>query len=62
MVSTLAGSGSNSSIDGIGTTACFHGSIGIAYDDMGNLYVADLNNNKIRKIAIATDVIRILRK
>ena len=49
-VSTLAGSDSNGSADGIGSDASFYYPHGIAVDDNGNVYVADTNNNKIRKI------------
>ena len=51
MVSTLAGSGSTGSADGIGITASFNTPEGIAVDTSGNLYIADTNNNIIRKIS-----------
>jgi len=53
VVSTLAGSGVEGSADGVGTTASFNTPWGVAVDVSGNLYVADLNNNKIRKITAA---------
>ena len=49
-VSTLAGTGTIGSADGAGTTASFRTLNGIASDAAGNLYVADADNNKIRKI------------
>lgn len=49
-VTTFAGSGSAGSSDGLGTAASFRGPIGIAIDSNGNLYVADVSNNMIRKI------------
>lgn len=50
-VSTLAGSGAAGSRDNAnGSLAEFYFPNGIALDSMGNLYVADCLNNKIRKI------------
>jgi len=51
MVSTLAGSGSKGAVNGAGTSASFNGPTGVAVDTSGNVYVADCNNNLIRKIA-----------
>ena len=50
-VSTLAGSGMPGSQNGVGTAATFNDPAGIAVDPTGNLYVADANNNLIRKIS-----------
>ena len=49
-VSTLAGSGSAGSSDGVGTNASFSTPMGITIDTSGNLYVADNHNCLIRKI------------
>ena len=54
-VFTLAGGGSVGGIsrghaDGIGCKATFNGPNGIAVDNSGNVYVADTDNNLIRKI------------
>jgi mucin-19 len=50
IVSTLAGSGTATFLDGIGTSAAFNLPQGIAIDSSGNLYVADRNTNRIRRI------------
>lgn len=54
-VSTIAGSegaGSGQGYqDGDGTSAKFFGPNGVAVDSSGNVYVADSNNHKIRKIS-----------
>jgi sugar lactone lactonase YvrE len=50
LVSTLSGSGSGGSADGIPAIASFNEPVGVTVDAFGNVYVADNNNNKIRKI------------
>jgi sugar lactone lactonase YvrE len=53
-VSTLAGSvGSAGSADGAGAAAQFNSPQGLATDSAGNVYVADTNNQTIRKITAA---------
>jgi len=59
VVSTLAGSTTSGSSDGTGTSASFNGPIGVCTDGT-NLYVADGNNNMIRKIVISTGVVSTL--
>ena len=51
VVSTLAGlAGVYGDADGATNNARFHSPIGVAADGVGNVYVADANNNEIRKI------------
>ena len=50
-VTTIAGlAGSSGSADGIGSAARFDFPRGVAVDGAGNIYVADVRNNTIRKI------------
>ena len=49
-VITLAGSGEEGFRDGVGAAAQFECPIGIAADGEGNCFVADFENNRIRKI------------
>ena len=52
---TLAGKANTSGfLDGSKTTALFSTPTGIAVDASKNVYVADYNNNRIRKIVVAT--------
>jgi sugar lactone lactonase YvrE len=53
VITTLAGSGSIGATDNMGTAASFNFPKSIAVDVYGNVYVADTNNNKIRKITAA---------
>jgi serine/threonine-protein kinase len=60
VVSTYAGSGTASSVDGTGTLASFYNPRGICIDGTGSLYVAGYFDHKIRKIdAIITKIIDI---
>jgi serine/threonine-protein kinase len=56
-VTTLAGSGVQGFSNGDGENASFNFPSGVAVDDSGNVYVADLGNNLIRKITISNSSI-----
>lgn len=51
LVSTFSGIGAGY-FDGDSSTARFYNPKSVAVDDLGNLYVADYNNHRIRKITI----------
>jgi sugar lactone lactonase YvrE len=53
VVSTLAGSGATGSADATGTNAQFWFPNGICLDSTGNLNIADINNQRIRRITPA---------
>ena len=50
VVTTLAGNGAPGANDGTGVVAQFNAPNGVAVDNLGNVYVADTGNNRIRKI------------
>jgi len=54
IVTTIGGSGNQGSINGPGNLATFNGPTSVTVDAQGNVYVADSNNDQIRKIS-ATD-------
>ena len=58
-VTTFAGSGDSGDVNGAATVATFDTPSGIATDAV-NLYIADSQNNMIRKIVIATGVVSTL--
>jgi DNA-binding beta-propeller fold protein YncE len=51
VVTSLAGSGNLGFADGVGTQASFIYPQGVAVDSSGNIFVADWDNNRIRKIS-----------
>jgi uncharacterized repeat protein (TIGR03803 family) len=58
VVSTFAGTaGAAGSADGTGTAARFFGLQGLAADGGGNLFVADTNNQIIRKVDLSTGAV-----
>jgi hypothetical protein len=50
-VSTYAGSGIATWADGLGTFASFNFPSGVSVDYLGNVYVGDSNNHRVRKIS-----------
>jgi sugar lactone lactonase YvrE len=51
-VTTIGGSGNLGYVDSVGSSARFYGTGGIAVDSLGNIYVADTNNNVIRRAGL----------
>lgn len=50
VVTTVAGNGTSGYLDGVGTAAKFNVTFDVKVDGLGNLYVVDASNNRIRKI------------
>lgn len=59
IISTVAGNGSPGfgGDSGLATAAMLSGPIGITFDSSGNLYIADSNNMRVRRVAAATGII-----
>lgn len=55
-VSTFAGSGLAAFADGVGVAASFQYPNGVAVDSHGSIYIADTDNNRIRKISPSGNV------
>ena len=51
VVSTLAGSGTATSVDGVGAAARFNYPSGVSVDSNGAVYVGDASNNRIRMVS-----------
>lgn len=52
IVTTLAGTGTAGYLDGPNASAQFNSPTGVCADDSGNVYVADFQNHRIRKISV----------
>jgi hypothetical protein len=58
VVTTVAGTaGSGGFVDGAGSAALFHGPQGLVLDASGNLFIADTNNNAVRKLITSTGIV-----
>ena len=55
-LSTLAGNPAEGHADGMGAKASFNSPYGVAVDATGNVFVADLGNNTIRRVTPSGDV------
>lgn len=52
-VVTIAGNGSNATVNGVGTGASFRSPAGLTLDGAGNLYVGDAGGSNIRKVVVS---------
>ena len=59
VITTVAGNGTKgySGDNGPATSASLNGPLGVSFDTVGNLYIADTFNSRIRKVAIGTGII-----
>ncbi len=59
VITTVAGTGtaSYSGDSGPATTATLYNPVDLAFDSSGNMYIADRNNHRIRKVTISTGII-----
>lgn len=59
IITTVAGNGTVGfgGNGGQATSASFDGPVGVCVDTAGNIYIADKNNNQVRKVSAATGII-----
>lgn len=57
VISTVAGGGASLGDGRNATNATFASPYGVAADGAGNLYIADANNNRVRKVVLSTGVV-----
>ncbi len=60
VASTVAGSGADSFLDGLGASAAFGRLQGIVIDSLGNLFVSDFGNDRIRLVNGTTGLVSTL--
>ena len=59
IITTFAGTGASSysGDNGAANSAALNGPIGLALDSSNNMYISDSNNNRVRKVTVATGII-----
>ncbi len=60
IISTVAGTGAGGFKDGVATQAWLDEPYGVAIDIHGNIYIADLNNARLREVTVANGIISTL--
>jgi sugar lactone lactonase YvrE len=56
IVTSVAGAGTSGNQNGLGTTAKFNGPVGLFFGGNNSLYVTDMSNHSIRKIALLPEI------
>ena len=59
IITTIAGTGTAgySGDNGAATSAKLNNPHGVALDSSGNVYIADIDNNRVRKVTVSTGII-----